>query len=132
MSYTVQQVAQLTGLSEHTLRYYEQIGLIAPVPRATNGHRRYTEEDVTRIRFLNKMRATGMSIKQMVQYVQAATEERLSILQGHYAEIQAQIAELQTVAGMIEWKMGLYEARLMGQEDIYLGRESHAETHHRS
>src|SRR5688572_2301553 len=118
MNYTIQQVAQHTGLTEYTLRYYEQIGLIEPVPRATNGHRRYAEEDLTRIKFLNKLRATGMPIKQMVAYVQAPTEERLEILREHYQQVQAQIAELHTVAGMIEWKMELYESRLQEPEEL--------------
>ena len=129
MSYTIQQVAQHTGLSEYTLRYYEQIGLITSVNRAANGHRRYSDEDLARINFLNKLRATGMSIKNMVAYVQAPTEERLTILQAHYAEVQAQMAELQTVAGMIEWKMGLYEARLCGEEETFLKREHEKENH---
>ena len=43
---TIQEAATQTGLSEHTLRYYERIGLISPISRAPNGHRRYHEEDI--------------------------------------------------------------------------------------
>ena len=65
---TIQQVATLTGLSVHTLRYYERNGLLEPVNRATNGHRRYRTEDITRIEFLTRLRTTGMPIRQMQQF----------------------------------------------------------------
>lgn len=59
---TIQQVAAATGLTEHTLRYYERIGLIHPIVRAGSGHRRYCERDIWWIEFLMKLRNTGMSI----------------------------------------------------------------------
>lgn len=65
---TIRQVARETGLSEHTLRYYERIGLIAPISRAPNGHRRYSGDDVGWITFLMRLRATGMPISRMKQY----------------------------------------------------------------
>jgi DNA-binding transcriptional MerR regulator len=43
---TIQQVAEITQLSGHTLRYYERIGLLSPVNRAANGHRRYSNLDI--------------------------------------------------------------------------------------
>ncbi len=56
---TVQQVSEKTGLSEHTLRYYERIGLITPIHRASNGHRRYSEEDVEGINFVRHFALRG-------------------------------------------------------------------------
>ncbi len=58
----IQQVSAKTGLSIHTLRYYEQTGLVAPIARATNGHRAYTEDDVYRILFVTHLRTAGMPI----------------------------------------------------------------------
>ncbi|HEV8193584.1 MAG TPA: MerR family transcriptional regulator, partial [Ktedonobacterales bacterium] len=65
---TIQQASKLTGLTTHTLRYYERIALLTPVGRATNGHRRYDQQDVERITFLNYLRLTGMPLDQMKAY----------------------------------------------------------------
>ena len=60
---TIQQASQLTGLTVHTLRYYERIALLSPVERAANGHRRYGKQDVDRITLLNYLRLTGMPLE---------------------------------------------------------------------
>ena len=74
-TYTVQQAAALTGLSEHTLRYYERIGLIQPVPRQrSSGHRRYRAADLTKLESLACLRATGMPIEQMRRYFELRSE----------------------------------------------------------
>lgn len=111
---TIQQMSQQTGLSIHTLRYYEQIGLIDPVERADNGHRRYKPTDLTRVDFLKRLRATGMSINEMQYYVnlyregdETVTERRL-ILQAHRDVIQAQIDELQDTMALIDTKIARY------------------------
>ncbi|CAG0963450.1 partial HTH-type transcriptional regulator AdhR, partial [Gammaproteobacteria bacterium] len=94
---TIQQVAGATGLSEHPLRYYERIGLIHPIARADNGHRRYLPDDVGWIDFLNKLRATGMSIQQMQQYAEYQREgdmslpQRVEMLKNHHEEVEARI-----------------------------------------
>ena len=74
-NYTVQQAAALTGLSEHTLRYYERIGLIKPVQRQeTSGHRRYGPADLAKLETLACLRATGMPIDQMRRYFELRSE----------------------------------------------------------
>lgn len=65
---TIQEAAQATGLTTHTLRYYERIGLIHPIDREENTRRRYSTDDIGWIDFLTKLRATGMSIKDMQKY----------------------------------------------------------------
>ena len=100
-NYTIQQVAEATGLSTHTLRYYERIGLIHPIDRAGNTHRRYTADDIGWIEFLNKLRATGMSIQEMQRYAELQREgddslpERLEMLETLRGRVKAHIAELQ-------------------------------------
>jgi DNA-binding transcriptional MerR regulator len=66
---TIQQTAEETRVSVHTLRYYERIGLISHVKRAPNGHRRYSEKDVNEIVFLTRLRATGMPISDVNRLV---------------------------------------------------------------
>ncbi|BAY86636.1 MerR family transcriptional regulator [Calothrix parasitica NIES-267] len=112
---TIQQVAKLTGLSVHTLRYYERNGLLEPVTRAANGHRRYSEQDVKAIKFLNKLRATGMSIRKMQQFAilfreqPEAVDERRAILEEHEQEVQERIRELNRNLEVIQWKIQHYK-----------------------
>jgi DNA-binding transcriptional MerR regulator len=100
---TIQQVAQQTGLSVHTLRYYERNGLLEPVDRASSGHRRYSEEDIARIEFLTRLRLTGMPIRQMQEFA------RRAILEEHEREVQAHIQELQRNLEAIQWKISYYK-----------------------
>jgi DNA-binding transcriptional MerR regulator len=114
-SLTIQQVAQQTGLSVHTLRYYERNGLLEPVDRASSGHRRYSEEDIARIEFLTRLRATGMPIRQMQEFARLFREqpevlaERRAILEAHERAVQAHIQELQRNLEVIQWKLGYYK-----------------------
>ena len=113
---TIQQVVEATGLSVHTLRYYERIGLIHRIGRARNTHRRYTADDVGWIDFLNKLRATGMSIQQMQAYAELQLQgdqslpRRLAVLKEHQHKVEARMAELQVYLEFIHYKVGIYEA----------------------
>ena len=112
---SIQQTAEVTGLSEHTLRYYERIGLIHPINRAESGHRQYTPDDVGWIDLLNKLRSTGMSIQQMQRYAELQREgehtlpERLEILKAHRIEVEARIDELQDYLQVIRHKIDYYQ-----------------------
>jgi DNA-binding transcriptional MerR regulator len=125
---TIQQVAEATGLSVHTLRYYERCHLIAPIDRSANGHRRYSSTDLRWIEFLNKLRLTGMPIRQMQQYAElvrtqpnSAFEERRQILVTHREAVLEQIQQLQANLAVIDWKIQHYanlEAELEAHEHI--------------
>ncbi|NYE18603.1 MerR family transcriptional regulator [Microbacterium immunditiarum] len=67
--HTIEEAAELTGVSKHTLRYYEREGLLPAIAKAPSGHRRYTEDDIGWIRFLQLLRATGMPIRDMKDFV---------------------------------------------------------------
>ncbi|WNZ26619.1 MerR family transcriptional regulator [Leptolyngbya sp. NK1-12] len=120
---TIQQVAQQTGLSVHTLRYYERNGLLEPVDRASSGHRRYSEEDIARIEFLTRLRLTGMPIRQMQEFARLFRErpqalaDRRAILESHEREVQAHIQELQRNLEAIQWKIGYYK-QLEAQQQL--------------
>ncbi len=112
---TIQQAAESTGLSGHTLRYYERCGLIAPVGRSATGHRRYSANDLRWIEFLNKLRLTGMPIRQMQQYAalvrshpDSAFGQRRQILEAHREAVAAQIQQLQDNLAVIDWKIQHY------------------------
>ena len=113
---TIQQAATATGLSIHTLRYYEKIGLIDPVPRQSNQHRMYRREDLTWIEFLLRLRATGMSIQKMLRYAElrrlgeqiGSVSERKVMLEQHAAALEAELLELQETLVILRDKVALY------------------------
>jgi len=115
MTYTIQQMADKTGLSSYTLRYYEDIELLEPVMRAANGHRRYTETDFNRIMMLVKLRKTNMSLDDMKYFINlyrqgsiTATERR-EFLATHRKVVEAQVDELCQILEFIDYKIGLYK-----------------------
>lgn len=121
--YTIAETAARTGLSVHTLRYYERAGLLPHVERSqSNGHRRYSENDLTFIEFLKRLRATGMPIAQMQRYAclmrlgSASLEERRAMLISHGEQVRAQLAELQANLAAIDWKIEHY--RQLGLEKL--------------
>lgn len=115
---TIQQAAAATGLSVHTLRYYERIGLIDPVPRQTNSHRFYRPEDMRWIMFLIKLRSTGMPIQQMLHYAALrrrgddpeSVAERKYMLEQHAFAVAAELTALQDTLAVLHAKVGLYSA----------------------
>lgn len=125
---TIQQVAEATGLSVHTLRYYERCHLIAPIDRLSNGHRRYSSSDLHWIEFLNKLRLTGMPIRQMQHYAElvrnspnSTFEERRQILVAHREMVVEQLEQLQANLSVIDWKIQHYsnlEAELRTHENV--------------
>lgn len=112
---TIKEAAALSGLSGHTLRYYEREGLVHPIHRAKSGHRRYSERDVAWIEFLGRLRATGMPIRKMKQFadLRRAGEETVSarraLLDGHRIEVRRRIAELERDLIAIDEKVVAYE-----------------------
>ena len=113
--YTIRSMAERCGMTPHTLRYYERVGLIQPVGRARNGHRRYSEADEAWIQFLHCMRATSMPIREMQRYAElrekgdATSLERRQILEDHQVGIAAQIVELQQAHALLTHKVANYK-----------------------
>jgi len=112
--YTIRTMAARCGMTTHTLRYYERVGLIQPVGRARNGHRRYSDADEAWLNFLHCMRATNMPIREMQRY--AALRERgddtsldrRKILEDHRATIAAQIVALEKAHALLNHKIENY------------------------
>ena len=115
-SLTIAQVAQRTGLTAHTLRYYERIGLIAAVSRAPGGQRRYASADMDWLAFLLRLRETGMPIQGMQAFAglrsqgDASVGERREMLEQHLAEVQARVQALQQSMQALSLKIEHYRA----------------------
>ncbi|MGA7245579.1 MAG: MerR family transcriptional regulator [Terracidiphilus sp.] len=128
--YTIRSMAEKCGMTAHTLRYYERVGLIQPVGRAHNGHRRYSEADEAWLNFLHCMRATNMSIREMQRYAElrekgdATSLERRKLLQDHQAAIAEQIVALERAHALLTHKIANYK---MIEERIRVGGPQPAE-----
>lgn len=117
MTLTITEAAERTGLTAHTLRYYERDGLMLHVDRDTSGHRRYSERDLEWITLLTRLRATGMPIRDVRAYADlvragAGNEAaRLDVLLAHRAHVLAQLTETQRHLAAIDHKIGMYQQK---------------------
>jgi DNA-binding transcriptional MerR regulator len=112
---TIADAAQATGLSVHTLRYYERAGLMLDrVRRAASTHRRYTTDDIAWVHFLTRLRSTGMPIRRVREYAdmvragEGNESDRLALLEQHRADVLAQMAEMQRHLEAINCKIDIY------------------------
>ncbi|GAA3396016.1 hypothetical protein GCM10017752_48160 [Streptomyces roseoviridis] len=112
--FTISEVAALTGLSAHTLRWYERIGLMPHVDRSHTGQRRFTRRDLDWLAFVGKLRLTGMSVADMVRYAELVRagdhthDERRQLLKTTRREVVARISELQDTLAVLDVKIGHY------------------------
>lgn len=105
-------MAEATGVSGHTLRYYESAGLIHPITRTAGNQRRYQPDDIEWVKFLVRLRETGMPVVQMREYAalraqgEPAREEQLAMLAQHQRTVRRHIKRLrgheQALAAWIE------------------------------
>ena len=115
-SLSIAEAAEQTGLTAHTLRYYERDGVMrTPVRRSASGHRAYDEADLAWISLISKLRATGMPIRDVKRYadlVRAGTgneAERLELLRDHRERVLRQLDEVRDHLSAIDHKVDLYE-----------------------
>jgi len=116
---SISDAARVTGVSAHTLRYYERAGLMLdPVGRAASSHRRYTEEEIRWIVLLTRLRSTGMPIRGMRDYAALVRAgdgneaERLALLGAHRRAVRAQLRAMERNLDAIEHKIELYRERI--------------------
>jgi DNA-binding transcriptional MerR regulator len=113
---TIAEMAERTGVSAHTLRYYERIGLMS-VARDAAGYRTYDARDYARVVFLNRLRMTGMSIRDLQRYIalisegDASVPERLQLLLAHRDAVRARMQELTFALETIDFKIATYGGR---------------------
>ena len=115
---TIADAAREAGVSAHTIRYYEQAGLLAPIERNGSGHRRFTSEDVEWIVAITKFRATGMPIRRIREYAELVFEgegneaERLALLEAHREDVLHRLDEVQRNLELVDYKIALYRDRV--------------------
>lgn len=108
------ELSRRTGLSIDTLRYYERIGLLPKASRAPSGHRDYDVSILVWIEFLDRLKTTGMPIREMIEYAElrsrgAGTEpERKVLLERHREKVRRHVAELQDCLSVLDKKIAGY------------------------
>jgi DNA-binding transcriptional MerR regulator len=107
-------LSRLSGISTHTLRFYEKQGILKPVGRADNGHRRYRQQDLLWLAFVVRLKRTGMPLAQIREYADLRADgddtlgARLAMLERHRGRLAANIDELTACAGALEDKIAAY------------------------
>ena len=116
--------AHRLGISAHTLRYYERIGLVR-VGRDASGYRRYDAAAVRRLVFLTRMRTSGMTISDLQRYVDMVeagrdtVPERLAMLTEHQSVLHTRIDELRLALAATEYKIATYTRELEEQDSTH-------------
>ncbi|MFK8907705.1 MerR family transcriptional regulator [Streptomyces sp. YS-3] len=112
--YTISEVAAVSGLSAHTLRWYERIGLMPHVDRSHTGQRRFTNKDLDWLTFVGKLRLTGMPVADMVRYAELVREgahtfdARRELLEQTRRDVLTRMAELQDTLAVLDHKINFY------------------------
>jgi DNA-binding transcriptional MerR regulator len=116
---SIAEAARRTGVSVHTLRYYERAGLVVTaIDRTSGGQRRYHQLDLDWITVCTKLRSTGMPIRTIRRYAELVSaghgneHERLALMEAHRREVTAKLAEMQENLRLIDHKIDVYRGRL--------------------
>ncbi|MBO0782993.1 MAG: MerR family transcriptional regulator [Ktedonobacteraceae bacterium] len=128
MYLTIQEVASRTGLSAHTIRYYEKSGVLPRVQRTESGIRQFTETDLASLRFISDYKQAGMPLEEIKEIIGGITQygcilkqfehgeitehsflKRLALLCEHRQRLMAQRDHLDQMLAAVNQKIGLYE-----------------------
>jgi DNA-binding transcriptional MerR regulator len=112
-AWSISEAADKCGLSQHTLRWYERIGLLGPIERTSDGRRRFSDEDLDWLALITKLRETGMPVKDMQRYAElvrsgAGEAERLDLLKRHRTEVRKSLAAQRECLKLLNYKIDSY------------------------
>lgn len=120
--YSIQDVSRKTGLSAHTLRYYEKEGLIKGVERSNGGFRQYTDEDLEALGLICCLKNTGMSLQEIARFVEltqqgeATLKDRVALLKSHRDMVLLRMKEMQIYLEKVTWKLNYFSEKLQEYE----------------
>ena len=111
------EAAAKCGLSQHTLCWYERIGLLGTIERGGDGRRRFSDSDLDWLSLLIKLRATGMPVRDMQRYAElvrsgAGEAERVELLKRHREEVRRALASQREYLKLLDTKIGYYSSCL--------------------
>jgi DNA-binding transcriptional MerR regulator len=117
----IREFAQQTGLSAHTLRYYERVGLMGDVARGGNGHRVYGPQDAQWVDFLHRLRETGMSIREMSRFCALCEQgdgtlsKRIELLERHAEKLAAELRAKHDHLARLRERVTVYRLQQAGK-----------------
>ena len=120
--YSIKDVSEKTGLSAHTLRYYEREGLLSGVERTSGGFRQYSDADLEALWLICCLKNTGMSLQEITRFVNLAREgdgtlrQRLEMLEAHRDDVIARMREMQRYLDKVNRKIDFYNEKLREYE----------------
>lgn len=124
--YRIGELASRVGLTERTIRYYEELGLLESVKRLEGGVRVYTDDDVRRLRYIRKLKALGLSLQEMHELESMYQRQRsnravlprlMELLDAHLAAIGERVGELQALQDEIRSYRERVARRLLEEQD---------------
>jgi len=120
-TYSITEVEQISGLAAHTLRWYEELGLIDDVSRGAGGRRVYTDDHLRWLEFLSEVRTTGMSVAEMTRYAaltragDRTIPDRRALVERHRDRLQLQFEELAATLQNLDRRIERYRHRMAGE-----------------
>ncbi len=118
----IKEVSELVGLSPHTLRYYEKVGLIQTIQKNSSGIRDYTDKDISRIKFIKCMREADLSIEKLKKYIELydsaedSLEERKKLLFEEYMIMKDKYLKLEVAMATLEKKVELLDLNVLDRK----------------
>jgi DNA-binding transcriptional MerR regulator len=116
-TWSIGEAAEKCGLSQHTLRWYERIGLLGAIERGGDGRRRFSDRDLDWLSLLTKLRATGMPVRDMQRYAElvrsgAGEAERIELLKRHREQVRRALATQRECLKLLDAKIARYSSAL--------------------
>lgn len=118
----IAEVSEKYGLSADTLRYYERVGLLPSVTRTESGIREFSEVDIKRVEFIKCMRSAGLPVEVLTEYIALVQQgdstivARKAILSEQRELLQARMREMQKTLDLLNYKIDVYESKLLELE----------------
>ena len=120
--YSIREVSQKTGLSAHTLRFYEKEGLLGSVERSPSGVRQYSDADLEVLSGICCLQNTGMSLQEIARFIHLTLDgdrtlkERVVMLRQHRDSVIQRMAEMQKYLDKVTWKLNYFSEKLNAYE----------------
>ena len=118
----ISDISKKTGLSIHTLRYYEQIGLLKNIHRNQSGRRVYTKLDLEWLEWVKRLKSTGMPLEKMQDFAQfrlqgeQTLKQRQDLLIAHSVQLKQEIQRLKQEQSIVDYKIEIYTQKMLELE----------------
>ena len=123
MTYTISQAAKKTGISAHTLRYYDKEGILPFIDKNAAGVRIFKDSDFEFLYIINILKSTGMTLKRIKQYIEwcmagdSMLEKRLEVVRKHKEDIEKQMEDLRKSKEAMDYKIWYYETAIVAKTE---------------